>query len=294
MRRIFAVGALALSLGLVTGSARAALFYADQFSYANGDLTDLDLDTTMDGPGANVSGDKWQAFSGQTFPAESITVVSGKAELLISGSEDATRPIPNEGTDFMTAGETWYYGARLTVNDQRATPASTAIINEYFMMMKDTTTTNFRSRLYVNNPSTGTGGAGFRLGIGPSSGAANAVNWGTDLAFGTQYTVIASYEFDTGFVKMWVNPVSAASTSVSATGGAVVGTFLSQLSLRQAFNNGGVTGGPGVMNTQILIDAVTIGDSFADVLGGLVPEPASGTLGLAGMLALIAARRRRA
>jgi MYXO-CTERM domain-containing protein len=91
---------------------------------------------------------------------------------------------------------------------------------------------------------------------------------------------------------MWVNPVSEASTSVTASGGAVMGTFLSQLSLRQAFNNGGVSGGPGVPNTQILIDAAAIGDSFADVFGSLVPEPTSGTLGLASV-ALLAVRRRR-
>src|SRR5262245_53883879 len=260
MRLIFAAGALSLSLslGLFGGPANAALFYADHFSYPHREPHDLGLDPGVDGPGANVSGDVWQAFSGQTFPAESITVVNGKAELLISGSEDATRPIPNEGTDSMTAGETWYYGARVTVNDQRATPATTAIVKEYFLLMKDTTTTNFRSRLYVDNPSTGTGGAGYRFAIGPSSGAGNAVDWGTDLAFGTTYLVMASYEYDTGAVKMWVNPLSQASTNVSAAGGAVFGTPLSELSLRQAFNNGGVPNGPSVPNTQILIDRAAI------------------------------------
>jgi hypothetical protein len=265
----------------------ATTFFADQFNYANGDLT------VVDGSGSNVSGGAWVPFSGTGFPAESITVVNNQAELLISGSEDASRSIPNAGTDFMMAGETWYYGARLTVNDQRANPATTAIVNEYFMMVKDTSTSAFRSRMYVNNPSTGTGGAGYRLGIGASSGAGNAVNWGTDLAFGTEYTVIASYEFDSGFAKLWVNPVNSGSTSITATAAPNPGTFISELAMRQAFNNGGVAGGPSVPNTQILIDAVSIADSFDEALASLIPEPTSAALGLVGIIGLALGRRTR-
>jgi MYXO-CTERM domain-containing protein len=283
------LGACAALVLFAAANVRGATFFTDNFNYANGDLT------VVDGTGANVSGGAWTPFSGTGFPAESITVVNGQAELLVSGSEDATRSIPNAGTDFMTAGETWYYGALVTVNDQRATPATTAIVKEYFMLMKDTTTTNFRSRLYVDNPSTGTGGAGFRFAIGPSSGAGNAVDWGTDLAFGTQYLVMASYEFDTGFVKMWVNPISQASTSVTATASPSFGTPLSELSLRQAFSNGGVAGGPSVPNTQMLIDRAAIGDSFFDVFTSLtIPEPTSMATALAGVAGLALRRRRRA
>jgi hypothetical protein len=288
MIRNCVLGLCALGALLTASSAQAELFISDQFNYANGDLT------TVDGTGANVSGGAWVGFSGTGFPAESLTVVNGQVEALISGSEDAARSIPNPLTDFMTAGETWYYGARVTVNDQRATPASTAIINEYFMMMKDTGTTNFRSRLYVNNPSTGTGGAGYRFGIGPSSGAANAVNWGSDLAFGTTYTVVASYEHDTGFVKLWVDPVDASSTSVTATASPGAATFITDLAIRQAFNNGGVAGGPGVLNTQILIDGVSMADNFAQALAAVaIPEPSSALLGLASFVGLTVARRRR-
>jgi hypothetical protein len=155
------LGALSAIVLLVGGQTRAATFFTDDFNYANGDLT------VVDGTGDNVSGGLWSPFSGTGFPDESITVFTGLAELLISGSEDASRQIPNPGTDFMTAGETWYYGATVTVNDQRATPATTAIVKEYFLLMKDNTGAGLRSRLYVDNPSTGTGGAGFRFAIGP-------------------------------------------------------------------------------------------------------------------------------
>jgi hypothetical protein len=286
MNRFVAAGAIALSLGLFAGSADAALLFADQFNYANGDLTDRDADLSDSNPGTgdNVSGGVWRPHSGAGNVPE-IDVVNGQAQLLIPGSEDANRSIPL--AEAMMAGETWYYAAKVTVNDQRATPSTTAIINDYFLHFKDSGVTNLRARLYVNNPSTGTGGAGFRFGMGASSGAANAVNWGTDLAFGTQYTVVGSYEFDTGFAKLWVNPVDQSSTSISATAAPNSGTFVSSLALRQGFLAGASA------NTQVLVDAVSMADTFGDALAGLVPEPSSAVLGLCSLLGLIAARRRR-
>jgi hypothetical protein len=181
----------------------------------------------------------------------------------------------------------------VTVNDQRATPATTALVKEYFMLVKDTSPSALRSRLYVDNPSTGTGGAGFRFAIGASSGAGNAVNWATDLAFGTQYAVIASYEHDTGFAKLWVNPVNSGSTSVTATTAPNAGTFISELGLRQAFFNGGVGGGPSVPNHQVLVGRVSFADSFDEALAGLIPEPTTGALALASIVGLAVAGRRR-
>jgi hypothetical protein len=285
-RKLF--GACA-ALVLFSGApVRGELFFADAFNYANGDLT------VVGGSGNNVSGGLWVPFSGTGFPAESITVTNGQAELLISGSEDASRSIANPGTDFQGPGETWYYGALVTVNDQRATPLTTPVRNEYFMLVKDTSTSALRSRLYVADPSTGTGGAGFRFGIGASSGAGNSVNWATDLAFGTQYAVIASYEHNTGFASLWVNPVNSGSTNITATASPNFGTFISQLGIRQAFYDGGVTGGPSTPNHQVLVDRVSFADNFAEALAALVPEPTSGALSLAGLAGLAQRRRRRA
>lgn len=285
-RNLIAAAIAAFAIG---SQVHAAVLISDKFNYSNGDLT------VTDGTGANVSGGNWAPFSGQGFTAESITVVNNKAELLISGSEDASRAIPNAGTDFMTAGETWYYGAVVTVNDQRANPATTGIVNEYFMLLKDTSASALRARLYVANPSTGVGGAGFRFGIGASSGAGNAVNWGTDLAFGVPYQVITSYEFNTGFAKLWVNPITSGSTSVTATASPSAGTFISELGIRQAFSNGGVSGGPSVPNTQILLDSVSLAESFNEALTALnVPEPTSVALSVTGLMGLAIARRRKA
>jgi hypothetical protein len=263
------------------------LFFADQFNYANGDLTTRDDGVEPASPvvGDNVSGGLWKMHSGEGTSGE-IDVVGGQAQLLFPGFEDANREIPNAGTEFMTAGETWYYAAKVTVNDQRATPDVTAILASYFLHFKDTGN-NFRSRLFVDAPSTGLGGAGYRLAIGPSSGDGNRVPWTADLAFGQEYTIVASYVYDTGAVSLWVNPSDPSSASVTATGGAGPMAFLSALALRQVSSAGATA------NTQILVDAVAMGDTFASALAGLVPEPASGALGLTGLLGLAAARRRR-
>ena len=282
MKRFTAVFCAALAM-CSAASLEAATFFTDKFNYANGDLT------LFDGSGDNVSAGAWTIHSptGPTFNPPSIEVANGQAVLLTPGSEDANRAISDPVNDAQGAGETWYYAALVTVNDQRATPATTGIINEYFMHFKDTAS-NFRSRLYVKDPSTGVGGAGFRFSMGASSGAANAVDWGTDLAFGVQYLVVGSYAFDTGAASLWVNPASSASTSITATASPGPGTFTSALALRQAFVNGA---GP---NTQILVNAVAMGDTFDSVVASVtIPEPATLSLAALGMLSLVGLGRRR-
>jgi MYXO-CTERM domain-containing protein len=287
MKHTLTMGFCALALCAAAGPARAALFFSDQFSYANGDLTTRDdgVDPAPPAPGENVSGGLWKMHSGEGTGGE-IDVIGGQAQLLFPGFEDANREIPSAGSEFMTAGETWYYAAKVTVNDQRATPDVTAILASYFMHFKDPGTSNFRSRLFVDAPSTGLGGAGYRLAIGPSSGDGNRVPWTADLAFGQQYTIVASYVYDTGAVSLWVNPSDPSSASVTATGGAGPLAQITSLALRQVSSAGATA------NTQILVDAVAMGDTFASALTGLVPEPSGGVLGLAGLLGLAATRRR--
>jgi hypothetical protein len=137
------LGACAALVLLSGAPVRGELFFADAFNYANGDLT------VVNGAGNNVSGGLWAPFSGQTFTAESITVVNGQAELLVSGSEDASRSVPNPLVNEQQPGETWYYGALVTVNDQRATAATTPLVKEYFMLVKDTTTSALRCVMFL-------------------------------------------------------------------------------------------------------------------------------------------------
>jgi hypothetical protein len=278
---LFSGAMLALAAG---ATADAALFFADEFNYPNGDLTDIFQGPGMTLPGDNVSGGVWNDHSGTGFP-ETIKVLNGQAQLIIPGSEDANRSIadPILGAQ---AGGTWYYAALVTVNDLRTASPAPSIINDYFIHFKDSGN-NFRGRVYAGNPSTGASGSGFRFGLSSTGGGQTDV-WGTDLAFGTPYKIVASYNFDTGASSLWVNPASEASTSItSALPDAVgPGTFISALGLRQAFVSGAAP------NTEFLIDAVALGDDFGDVLSA-IPEPATAGLAIVGVMGLALVRRRR-
>jgi MYXO-CTERM domain-containing protein len=112
------------------------------------------------------------------------------------------------------------------------------------------------------------------------------VNWGTDLNFGQQYAVVASYEYDTGFARLWVNPVGSGSPSVQATASPSPSTPISELGLRQAFS-------ASIPNTQILVGRVSMAETFNEALAGILPEPTSGGLALMGLLGAAMGRRRR-
>ncbi len=261
----FAAAALCVS------SASAGLFFADPFSYPDGQLTDsLHLGL----PGDNVSGGLWTAHSGGGFD-DNVAVIGGQAELLNSGSEDVNRLAGQTAT----AGDTWYYAALVTVNFTG--DPNDPINNDYFMHFKDDSF-GFRGRTYLDDPNTA--GNDFTFGLSASSGG-QAAKWATDLQFGTQYAIVVSYEYDTGSSKLWVDPVDEASTSISDTNGEM--KAIDRLAMRQDFIGG-------TANNQILVDAVSIGDTFDEVLAGLaIPEPSSAALVFAAGLVFLAGRSAR-
>jgi len=277
LKRLLASSCAMIALVVGTSAVEAAVLFGDQFNYANGELT------INDGTGDNVSNGAWVPHSGQTFN-DNIDVINGEAEVLNSGSEDAKRVVP--GGAFMDAGDKWYFAAEVTVNDRRADPGAQGVNNDYFLHFMDNGF-GFRTRVFLDNPSTGVGGAGYRFGLSATSGAQTQV-WGSDLTFGTQYTIIGSYDFDSGASELWVNPVDESSAKLVESTTVGPGTFIDALSLRQDFIS------PGTPNNQVLIDAVGVGESFADALAGLaIPEPTSAALGLVGLAAAAAGRWRR-
>ena len=242
----------ALSTALFCGPAHATLFFSDGFDYADGQLT---ASTLGGNPGDDVSGGLWTAHSGDTFD-DNVDVISGQAQVLNSGSEDVNRVAGAT----MDAGDVWYYGAVVTVNDQRA--VSTDPLNQdYFIHFKDGTF-GFRARTYIDDPSAG---GDYTVGFSASSGGQTSA-WASDLTFGEPVTIVASYAFDTGDSQLWVNPTDINSTSL--TDSADAGTGINALALRQDFIS------PGVPNNEILVDIVAIGTSFDEVLA-TIPEPSS-------------------
>ena len=203
-------------------SAQATTFFVDQFNYADGELT------VYDGTGADVSGGLWTPHSGTGFPVP-IFVDNGQA-VVESGnpaSEDANR---SAGTT-INLGETWYYGALVTVVDERADTA-TPLNNDYFMHFRGSTG-GFIGRAYVDNPNVADP-TKFTFGLSATSGG-QVAKWGTDLDFGQQYKIMVSYAVDTGETNLWVDPVDIGSTSINDTNASAMLAAIDQLALASRF-----------------------------------------------------------
>ncbi len=264
-------------LATACGPANATLFFGDGFNYADGELT------VYDGTGDNVSGGLWIPHSG-TANQTAVVVSSGQA-ILEQGnpaSEDVSRSL---GTS--QAGGTFYYAALVTVLDERAAPATEIINEDYFMHFRDNTTTNFAARTLTLRPNNPLDNATkYTFGIAPTSVGSGSVKWASDLNYGEQYTIVASYSILTGQAELWVNPVDSSSTKVSIT---VPGAALIQsqfLSLRQDF----VTSNVGAI--RVLVDCVAAADTFDEALMAcIIPEPTSVSLALLGFCGLFARRR---
>jgi hypothetical protein len=144
---------------------------------------------------------------------------------------------------------------------------------------------------------------------GPPGTIGQVVNWGADLDFGTEYTVMVSYTADDddsnslltsdGHASLWVNPTVIGDTKVTDTlsnpnivSDLVPASYMSTIALRQ--------GGNGPMT--VAVNTLSVGSDFATVLTNLnnppvgtasaVPEPASLAMLACGLLAMAARRRR--
>src|SRR5690606_31386238 len=99
--------------------------------------------------------------------------------------------------------------------------------------------------------------------------ATPTVNWATELDQDTTYTIVVSYDLATHEAKLWVNPASEASTSISDTAGAPadLAAFMFRVS--------------GTSDGDKTIDNLKVATSFDEAVG--IPEPASlGLLALGG------------
>lgn len=234
---------LALALLATTClTSQAAVLINETFSYPDGNLA---------GNGG------WLAHSGAG--ATPVQVVSSTVVLNQgSGSrEDVNVPL---GVT-MGAGDVFYASFDFTV--------SSGSTDVYFAHFKNTTT-GFGSRVFVT---AAPGGAGdYGIGIGE---AALTVTFPTALDFGTTYKAVIAYSYDSRTSQLWIDPTSAASTSVTSTA-ATGDLFVSSFGLRQAGGN----------STQIIDNLIV-----ATTLNEVIPEPTTTLLGLIGAVALI--RRRR-
>lgn len=239
-----------------TSSANATLLISDNFNYPDGGLV---------GKNPTVGG-TWTAHSGTgSVP---IQVGGGKITLVQGGStrEDVNSSL--QGNISLGAGGKLYASFDLTV----ANPG-VSISSSYFAHFLDGTD-NFASRISITAPTT----SGYQLVLSNNNSAnATGVARTGDLLFGTTYTIVTTYDYDSAKGVMWINPTLETDPSLSATDTPYPSMTIDGYAFRQ-----------GAGNTTQVIDNVRVGTTFSDV----VPEPAC--LGLLGMGAWLTGRRRRA
>jgi hypothetical protein len=248
----FAAGLFAVAAAV--SSANAAVLISDTFP-TEGNL----VGTTP------AVGGLWSVFSGD---GGLDIVVTGGAASVAHGSgsrEDVGSTF--DGGYALGAGAAVYSSFELTVPE-----VTDPITSAYFAFFQRTATI-FAGRLWVTAPAAG----GYRLAVSGDASITDADGeiFTSDLAFGTTYTVVTKYDYDSGDTTLWVNPADESSPSLTTTDGtfsdAVVG-----YAFRQA-------GG----NTTQAVDNLVVGTSFGDV----IPEPASLSVLALGSLAML---RRRA
>lgn len=209
----------------------ASTVATDSFTYPDGPLV------------GNPGGSPWATHSGTTGQ---IQVSSGKITLVqTTQSEDANIPLASA----LAAGGKYYAAFDLMV----PTPSG-AVANVYFAHFMVPPST-FRCRIWILS-----GGATgmYRVGISDGGTAPTVLGtdvWGTDLAYGTTYRVVTSYNFDTGASEFWINPANEASLKLTVGGTAT--TAVSAYGVREASSSG---------TTQQVIDNLCVGTLFNDVV----------------------------
>lgn len=209
-----------------------------------------------------VGQDGWTAHSGAGVVPIQVTA----AGTLVDSNGGGTREDANVAFTPIAAGQTYYFGFDVAVNG-----GTTQV---YFAHFKDIST-DFTTRTFVSPSLVG---GDFVFGMSPAGSSPN-VTWPSGQTFGQTYRLVGSYNADTLECKLWVDPTSEASPSISAIDSAA--NAVSAFGLRQATAD----------NTQ-LITNLAIGTSFSDVVNP-VPEPSTFGLAAAALgIASFSARRR--
>jgi len=232
-----------------------------------------------------VPQDSWTAHSGagngpvQVLPNSAChcgqTPAGNFIQLMPYQSEDVNKPIGAT----MGAGDKWYAGFCVQVQEDTEHYGGPVTKSDYFAHFLQSTNT-FAAKVGVTPPNA-SGDYTFYLHQGSGSGP-GAV-WSTDFAYDSCHRIVTSYDYDSGDVEMWVDPIIAlgpeGNPSVTVTG-VYPGDEITAYAFRQGYNN------PAIENCDNLI----VADAWADVCCECVPEPSTLALLVLGGLAL--ARRR--
>ena len=205
---------------LLTTASYGQVILAEDFSYPDGSL---------------VSNSAWTNNGGT---AGDFVVASGQAIV------EHGMPSEDVKISFNAVTGDLFFALDFSVDDLGAPFSGTD--SEYFAHL------GFDARVDIVEPSAG---GDFTVGIATSAGTADAT-WATDLTYGQTYRVVVGYNLDTATPTLWINPTTAADTSISgnADGGPVT---ITSFDLRQSDSS---------ENETVRVDNLMIGQSFDDVV----------------------------
>ena len=249
-------------------SAKATINFFDDFStYTNGNL---------------VGQGPWlQTSTSATTPVQ----VNGGSAILGTSGQDVYAPLTSP--ILITDGSSFYIGATVNITSAQSG-------GDYFLHFTPTVGNSsiFSERLFVKSSSTG-----FVFGYDGSSGG--TVNYGsTVLSLNTTYNIVMSYTGVSGLTNdtfsLYVNPTDTSTEGNNTAylisgyiGTSAESTNVAAINLRQ----GSTTSAP-----SVIVDALSVGTTFAEVAPMIAPVPEPSTLAmtaLGGVACLVAIRRRR-
>jgi hypothetical protein len=211
---------------LVTVAPKIGLVFSDEFNYP-------------DGPLVSGSSFVWNTHSGSN---DQMRVVSGRIFVTSTNSEDVSAFL---GVNSFPPGGGWVLYSSFTADFKRL-PTST----DYFAHFKNASI-SFGARIYATT--NGAAPGKLRLGIANAGGTPSVI-FPVDLDTNVTHTVVCRYNVGTGQSRLWVNPASEASASVTATDTAFPFEVFTY-SFRESTGIG-----------DIYVDSLKVGTSFADVL----------------------------
>lgn len=231
-----------LLLCLLTFGARATILLQDNFTYPDGQLT-------------NVSSGKWVLTSRGSASSGQMIVSSGQVSIGQLNGEDDNSALSVSNS---SAGITNILYVSYTVN---YSVLPTGNNGDYFTHFSGPS--GFKARLFglTNLAASGS----FRIGI--ANGSTTPAGFPVDLNLGETHTVVARLLLNNGSNNavgtLWVDPVNESSSSVTATDV----TASAGINL-YGFRQPGATSG----NT-FLLDNLLVGTTFADVVPGSFNPP---------------------
>lgn len=231
-------------------------------SQARAGLITNDTFSYADGDLQTVSGGIWSNFSGAT--PLNVTNINGNgwASMVSANAKDDQLIFGGPHSN-----DVLYAGFDLMVLTQNAG------VGTYFSLFKDASTGNLFSRVYLTND-----GTSVRIGIGNQSTFPTTFDGLLTLG-STNHIIVKWDETGASTATLWVNQTSEAATNMVAIDlAAIQHANIIAFGLRQ---------GSGQQGTE-LVDNLLIGTTFADV----VPEPSTVLLVGAGLMGLLAMRRR--